>query len=97
MDDLTHFSVHAMKRMRQRGLTPDMVTHAMAYGRLFHRQGFEFYCVASKDLPDRMGPTLSDRLRNLVVVCCDGVVVTTYRNGDCFRNVRKKGKRLARY
>jgi hypothetical protein len=53
--------------------------------------------VASKDLPERMGPTLSDRLRNLVVVCCDGVVVTTYRNGDCFRNVRKKGKRLVRY
>lgn len=96
MDDLTHFSLHAMKRMRQRGLTPDMVTNAMAYGRLFHRQGYEFYCVASKDLPERMGPTLTDRLRNLVVVCKDGDVITSYRNGMAFRNVKKKGKRLRR-
>jgi hypothetical protein len=49
--------------------------------------------VLAKDLRGGMRPAQSDRLKNLVVVCREGVVVTTYRNGDCFRNVRKKGKR----
>jgi hypothetical protein len=51
--------------------------------------------VLAKDLRGGMRPAQSDRLKNHVVVCREGVVVTTYRNGDCFRNVRKKGKRMA--
>jgi hypothetical protein len=39
MDDHTHFSVHAMKRMRQRGCDAETVLLAIAYGRHFHRQG----------------------------------------------------------
>jgi hypothetical protein len=50
--------------------------------------------VAGKDLPDRMPPAQADRLKNLVVVCREGVVITAYRNGNGFRNVKKKGKRL---
>jgi len=93
MDDAISFTSHALQRMNQRGLTPELIIGAMTYGRTFHRQGYEFYCVSAKDLRGGMRPAQSDRLKNLVVVCREGVVVTTYRNGDCFKNVRKKGKR----
>lgn len=96
MDDAITFTSHALQRMNQRGLSTDMIIHAMTYGRIFHRQGYVFHCVASKDLPERMNPTLVDRLRNLVVVCKDGDVITTYRNGMSFSKVRKNSTRLRR-
>jgi hypothetical protein len=88
---LTH---HARTRMRQRGCCADIVSLAIDYGRIIHRQGFEFYCVAGKDLPERVRPADADRLKNLVVVCKDGVVVTTYRNASGMGRVKRKGKRI---
>jgi hypothetical protein len=80
--------------MRQRGCDADIIQAAIDHGRMILKQGHEFYCVAGKDLPDRMPPAQADRLKNLVVVCREGVVITAYRNGNGFRNVKKKGKRL---
>lgn len=97
MNDLITFSYHAIRRMSQRGLTHEMVLLAIQYGRSYHRQGFVFFCVASRDIEGKMLPTLVDRIKNVVVVYKDGEVVTTYRNTDSFSKVRKKSKRLFRY
>lgn len=87
-------TVHARKRMRQRGCDADIVSLAITYGRVFHRQGLEFHCVADRDMPDRVLPREADRLRNMVVVCRDGTVVTAYKSAKGMKHVRRKGKRL---
>jgi hypothetical protein len=97
MNELITFSYHSIQRMRQRGLTQEMVLLAIQYGRVYHRQGFVFSCVAKKDIEGKMLPALVDRIKNVVVVLKDSEVVTTYRTCDSFSKVRKKSKRILSY
>ncbi len=94
------YTDHARRRMNQRGISANVVRLALQHGTCFHRQGYRFYVVRRKDVPDGISTRWQDRLCNLAVVVSrapDGgaVVVTAYRSDKAPGRIRRKPKRLS--
>jgi tyrosine-protein phosphatase YwqE len=93
----TSISLHASKRMAQRGLSAEQVDLVLIYGRKVRARGAVFYVVGKKEIA-RLGDKMSELIAlegiQVVVNTDDEVVMTVYRNHD-FRQIRP-GKRRER-
>jgi len=75
-------SDHAMKRMFERGLSPEKVRLALRHGDPVYDRGARIYRVGKKEVRHAENTRLQ-KVEGLQVVCShDGVVKTVYRNRD---------------
>ena len=93
---LTH---HSSERMTQRNITSEALEIALIYGKTFFKQGFIFYVLGEKNLPERLNAQLRKKCKNLVIVVSgdSDEIVTSYRSKNPFKHIKKKTKRLSRY
>ena len=88
---ITH---HADLRMRQRGITEEMIASAILIGTAFQKQGMDMIVVRKKDIPGAMSRQVAGKLIGLIILIKDGVIVTTYKRGQCaVRHLKKKNKK----
>ena len=88
---ITH---HADVRMRQRGITEEMIASAILIGTAFQKQGMDMIVVRKKDIPGAMSRQVAGKLIGLIILIKDGVVVTTYKRSRCaVRHLKKKNKK----
>lgn len=86
---------HCEKRMAQRGFSYEHVLMAIEYGRMLFKQGLTFYVVTRRSLPEKLDPTLKNKLDNLVVVVSgDGAVITCYKSKNGIKHIRRKSNHL---
>lgn len=71
---------------------------AMTYGELFQKQGMCYFVVREQDLPSYLSPAEKKRLRNLVVITNGktNTLVTTYKDRQAIKHIKKKQEWLAR-
>lgn len=80
-------SDHAMKRMFERGLSPEKIRLALCHGDPVYDRGARIYRVGKKEVRHVEDDRLQ-KIEGLQVVCShDGVVQTVYRNRD-FRSTK---------
>lgn len=97
---IINYTDHAHLRMSQRGITKDLVIQALAFAHCYHKQGYLFYFVRYKDMPEDMVPRRRDRLKNLTIVAKPDydsgkvIIVTVYKSDKSPHNIRRKSKRL---
>ena len=88
---ITH---HADLRMRQRGITEEMIQMAILIGTAFQKQGMDMVVVRKKDIPSAMSRQVAGKLIGLIILIKNGVIVTTYKRGQCaVRHLKKKNKK----
>jgi hypothetical protein len=89
-------TIHSKVRSNQRGIDNMVITLTIEYGRLYRRQGLEFYAVGDRSLPTGLDPDIQKRLRNTVVVLTpQAEIITCYRGNNVIRHVNRKSKYLA--
>lgn len=101
-DGIEMLTRHAAERMRARGLRPEAVAAAIAYGRVVHVRDADIHAIGRKEVESgkREGVDLS-RYEGVQVVCSrEGAILTVYRNRDLRglrpRRRRRRGHRWAR-
>lgn len=89
------YTQHFKQRADQRGITPEMIDCATDMVTPIRKQRLLFYAVRRKDLPSYIRPSLTDKLKGLVIVATsDGWALTCYKNRGAHRNIQKKSNRL---
>ena len=88
-------SEHSLSRALQRGLTETHLRLALKYGKVFRKQGMQFYVLGEKDLPDNVTKEVR-RFSNTIVLVSgqSNSIITCYRNNDPYRFVKRKSKLL---
>jgi hypothetical protein len=86
---------HVDSRMAKRAIKKEAVSIALLHGTQFHKQGLVFHVMGDNNLPYNLHPQVEKLCRNLVVVTDEnsGCIITSYRNSDPMRYVKKKAKR----
>lgn len=89
--EISGFTDHCRERMAQRNVSEDDVRFIVARGLLEYRTGVQCYTLPRRSIP---AEERSERasLESLVVLVCDGCVITVYRNRRPQRHVRRKAK-----
>lgn len=88
-------SRHSRLRSQQRGIENDAICIALEYGKVFLKQGLQFYVLGKKYLPPNLPPGLSEKFQNTVVVLSQqGTIITCYKNCNAMRNIHKKPANL---
>lgn len=89
-------SKHSNERINQRCISREAIEIAMIYGEEFFKQGLIFHVVGETNVPELVDPQLKKKCKNLVVVVAgdSGEIITSYRNKNPFRHIKKKSKRL---
>ncbi len=76
-----HFSVHAVKRCRQRGLTSADLDLVLEHGSLYYGRDAWFVYLRRKDLPPALRKSHARLVGTTVVLAPDSwQVITVYRN-----------------
>ena len=90
-------STHALKRISQRGISPEVIKIVLKHGTKIHRAGVLFVFMRAKDIPEGIQPSVAERLDGLIVVASsDGSkIITVYRNRKGLKEIKKKLKRFA--
>ena len=86
---------HSTRRASQRGIKKDHIDLVMQHGKVIRKQGLRFFIMTQNEL--KYFPLhIQDVLKNVVVVLAgnENVVITTYKNKDAVRNIKRKSKRL---
>lgn len=83
---------HAKKRKSQRGVSDEMIRLTLDYGKMFFRQGYNFYVLIKKLLPKSISSKLRDKSEGTVVVCKDEKIITTYKNRNALSKIKRKPK-----
>ena len=86
---------HSTRRASQRGIKKDHIDLVMQHGKVIRKQGLRFFIMTQNEL--KYFPLhIQDVLKNMVVVLAgdENVVLTTYKNKDAVRNIKRKSKRL---
>lgn len=83
---------HSMRRAAQRGITDQILDMAIGYAMMFFKQGFIFYVVTGKSLPDHMNGSLRSKLENLVIVTSgdSNQIITCYKSNNALKHIRRK-------
>jgi hypothetical protein len=89
---------HAQKRMQQRAIRPQDVEHAARFGQVLYAAGAQFIFVGQRDIPRPLRREL-DYLEGLTLVVAPetGRLLTSYRNRDGLRDIKRKLKRSSRH
>jgi hypothetical protein len=87
-------SYHAQCRAAQRNLPSVAVAYIMAWGRLIHRTGVDFYFLGNDDIPaqHRHLPWVARLAGAVALVARDGEVITLYRHANAPRDIQRKMK-----
>jgi hypothetical protein len=89
--EIIGFSDHCRERMAQRNVSDDDVRYIVARGALEYRTGVQCFTLPRRSIPaDERSERAS--LESLVVLVCDGCVITVYRNRHPLRHIRRKAK-----
>lgn len=77
-----HLAPHALLRMQQRGIRPELVEQVLRYGRAIHARGLLFRVIGRKEVAFFAARGINLRAAEgvHVLVQPDGSVLTTYRN-----------------
>lgn len=87
---------HSQMRSNQRGIDNLAITLVIEYGKIFYKQGLEFYVVGDKSLPRGIDTNLKKRLQNTVVVLTtDAHILTCYRGNNVMKHIHRKQKYLS--
>jgi hypothetical protein len=87
---------HSLIRSEQRGIDNMMIMLVIEYGKLFQKQGLEFYVMGEKKLPNGIDHKLQGKLKNTVVVIGEnGQIVTCYKGRAVLKHIQRKQKYLA--
>lgn len=88
-------TAHAAVRMRQRGISAQLIEVVLTYGRQIDAKGVVFWVVGRKEVANyaASGLDLSAAEGLQVLVGPDGAVVTTYRNHD-LRSIKAAHRRV---
>ena len=86
-------SVHAMKRMNQRGISDELLHQALAYGRTYYGTGARFVYLAARDVPTHLR-RIGERLEGLTLVFDSdtGVLLTVYKNKSGLPAIKRKSE-----
>jgi len=87
------FTLHAIQRMQQRGVTEPMVDLVLDYGSVDYHRGAEVISITKRDWKkicrDKACPKqLLDKLRNCYLVWANGFVVTVGHKTTHFKTNR---------
>ena len=79
---VNHLAPHALLRMQQRGIRPELVEQVLRYGRAIHARGLLFRVIGRKEVAFFAARGINLRAAEgvHVLVQPDGSVLTTYRN-----------------
>ncbi len=90
-----HHTNHSRRRSEERGIDCMIITLVIEYGKLFQKQGLEFYVMGDGRLPYGMDPKLKGKMKNTVVVIGrHGEIVTCYRGKSVLKHIQRKQKYL---
>lgn len=91
-------SVHSTERLIERNISHGAIELALIYGKAFFKQGLVFYVLGEQNLPELVGAKTRKKCKNLVVVTAgdSDEIITTYRNKNPFKYIKKKSKRLCK-
>lgn len=86
---------HVGSRMAKRAIQKEAVSIALLHGEQFYKQGLVFYAMGANNVPQHLHPQVQKKCRNLIVVTDEnsGVIITSYRNDEPMRYIKKKAKR----
>lgn len=86
---------HVDSRMAKRAIRKEAISIALLYGEQFCKQGLVFHALGENKVPHYLHPQVHKNCRNLIVVTNEnsGVIITSYRNNDPMRYIKKKAKR----
>jgi hypothetical protein len=89
--EIIGFSDHCRERMAQRNVSVEDVRYIVARGVMEYRTGVQCFTLPRRSIP---AGERSERasLQSLVILVCDGYVITVYRNRHPLRHVRRKAK-----
>ena len=87
---------HAIQRMSQRGIRPELIEQVLRYGRLIYERGLQFRVIGRKEVDffAERGINLRAAEGVHVLVQEDGVIVTTYRNRN-LRSIRPNKRKFS--
>ena len=87
---------HSARRASQRGLTDQNILDALDYSTCIMKQGLSYYVVLRKNLPEKLPAFKKEQLANIVVILSgdSNEIITCYKNENCYRNIKRKSKRL---
>lgn len=89
--EIIGFSEHCRERMAQRNVSDEDVRYIVARGVMEYRTGVQCFTLPRRSIPaDERSERAS--LQSLVVLVCDGYVITVYRNRNPLRHIRRKAK-----
>lgn len=103
MNNLDQFQMtlteHSSERIKERDICGDSLQLALIYGRAFFKQGLVFYVLGEQNLPNNIDSKLRKKCMNLVVVTAgdSDQIITSYRNHNPFKYIKKKSKRLSKH
>ena len=89
--EITGYSDHCRVRMAQRNVSEDDVRYIVSRGVMERRTGVQCFTLPRRSIPAADRPERAS-LESLVVLVCDGCVITVYRNRHPLRHVRRKAK-----
>lgn len=85
---------HAIQRCAQRHIAPDALAFIKKHARKIRRTGITFYFLGKRNIPKHL--RRNDRYARLegitLLISPDGSLITTYRNPDGLKTIRKKLK-----
>jgi hypothetical protein len=86
---------HLGYRMVKRSIQKEAVSIALLHGEQFYKQGLVFHVLGENNVPKNLHPQVHKKCKNLIVVTDEnpGVIITSYRNNDPMRYIKKKCKR----
>ena len=90
---------HSIERIKERDICDDSLQLALIYGRAFFKQGLVFYVLGQQNIPNNINAKLRRKCLNLVVVTAgdSDQIITSYRNSNPFKYIKKKSKRLSKH
>lgn len=85
---------HAAEQQLKRGIRDVEVSLAIDFGHRLFGTGVEYRFLGRDDIPDWVDRRYAERAAGTVVILApDGTVRTTYRNGDCLKELRRRSGR----
>lgn len=86
---------HSLFRSDQRGISKSKISLTLEYGTTFFKQGFIYYVLGEKNIPQSMNRDKSHLKNTVVIVSGDSnQVITCYRSKSPLKKIKHKSKEL---
>lgn len=87
-------TIHSKQRSCQRGIRNERIQAAIRFGEVFQKQGFLYYVLGERNLPESLRRS-KEQYRDIVVVTSGDSedIITCYRSSNPFRHLKRKSKK----